>query len=705
MSSTSVNTRNIADILPDFPVGPLTSYRQQASFDWRTMKLSIYDEECLRYIYDMWSFFENNELFCKTSSTLSFDEQRHLSVKRMKAIKIFGGALPMDRSSSTQSLCRKGHHNLLSALLLSRHIQTCLDQLGQIFQNPGIMSAWIEALFSFDVDTGLRITLAYMSFGTVLQSMGTKKHYKYVEQLENDEIIGCFALTEIAHGSNAKGIMTTATYDVKSKQFIMNSPSFEAAKCWIGCLGQTATHAIVYAKLITADGKNQGLHTFIVPIRCTKTILPFAGVIVGDMGEKIGLNGLDNGFVMFNSYRISKDCLLNKLGDVNDDGKYVSPIRDPNRRFGASVGLLSGGRMIVMGMAVNNLQKAIAIAVRYSAVRKQFSPDDSSEELAVIEYQQQQVTTDSQKNMTNEESVAKSLEIHAIASASKPITTWTVRDGIQECREACGGHGYLQAAGIGKIRNENDANCTYEGENTVLIQQTSNWLLSLMSQLEKGNKINTFYNSANFINDFDTILKSKRKVSSWQEAIDLKGLLNAYEWLVCSMLKLTYAKTKRLSKEGLDSFSVKNDSQTYHSVTLSTVFAEHTILKNFCNFLLEVQDRNCKEILKTLASLYGAWSLEKHLTNLYMGGYFIGEAGQLLRDGIINLCKTLKPEAVALVDTLAPPDFIINSVLGKSDGYVYQNMQSTIFSHPGAFTRPNWWQDIITWQLNKQSKL
>lgn len=92
---------------------------------------------------------------------------------------------------------------------------------------------------------------------------------------------------------------------------------------------------------------------------------------------------------MFNSYHVSKDCLLNKLGDVDNDGKYVSPIRDPNRRFGASLGLLSGGRMIVVGMVVNNLQKAIAIAIRYSAVRKQFGPDDSSEELAVIEYQQQ----------------------------------------------------------------------------------------------------------------------------------------------------------------------------------------------------------------------------------------------------------------------------------------------------------------------------
>ena len=32
-------------------------------------------------------------------------------------------------------------------------------------------------------------------------------------------------------------------------------------------------------------------------------------------------------------------------------------------------------------------------------------------------------------------------EIHIISCASKPLSSWTTQQIIQECREACGGHG------------------------------------------------------------------------------------------------------------------------------------------------------------------------------------------------------------------------------------------------------------------------
>ena len=134
----------------------------------------------------------------------------------------------------------------------------------------------------------------------------------------------------------------------------------------------------------------------------------------------------------------------------------------------------------------------------------------------------------------NKESLADlGMEILVVSSACKPVAGWLFRDAIQECREACGGHGYLKGmikykschypfiafivSGIGDIRNDNDANCTYEGENHVLIQQTTNWLIKLWPEIEKGTKISTPLKSANFLSNALQILKHKFRAGSVEE--------------------------------------------------------------------------------------------------------------------------------------------------------------------------------------------
>ena len=69
--------------------------------------------------------------------------------------------------------------------------------------------------------------------------------------------MGCFGLTELGYGNNAVQMETTATYDDKTKEFIVNTPSTVAQKYWITNGACDAHHIIVFAQLYIS-GKNEG---------------------------------------------------------------------------------------------------------------------------------------------------------------------------------------------------------------------------------------------------------------------------------------------------------------------------------------------------------------------------------------------------------------------------------------------------------------
>jgi len=82
---------------------------------------------------------------------------------------------------------------------------------------------------------------------------------------------------------------TTAVYDAKTDEFIINSPSITAAKWWPGGIGLFCTHAIVFANLIL-DDQPVSVVPFIVQLRDTETFKLLPGVKAGDMGPKMGYN-------------------------------------------------------------------------------------------------------------------------------------------------------------------------------------------------------------------------------------------------------------------------------------------------------------------------------------------------------------------------------------------------------------------------------
>jgi acyl-CoA oxidase len=73
---------------------------------------------------------------------------------------------------------------------------------------------------------------------------------------------------------------------------------------------------VVWAQLYIKN-KCHGVHAVIVPLRdnLTQNVLP--GITIGDCGPKFGLNGIDNGFIEFNKFRVPVGNLLNKVSGIN----------------------------------------------------------------------------------------------------------------------------------------------------------------------------------------------------------------------------------------------------------------------------------------------------------------------------------------------------------------------------------------------------
>lgn len=102
---------------------------------------------------------------------------------------------------------------------------------------------------------------------------------------------------------------------------MIHTPTLTATKFWPGDLGRYTTHALVFARLLI-DGKDNGVHAFVVQIRDVDTFKHMKGVKSGDMGHKVGYQSKDNGWASFDQVRIPRENMLMRIVNIDKEGKF-----------------------------------------------------------------------------------------------------------------------------------------------------------------------------------------------------------------------------------------------------------------------------------------------------------------------------------------------------------------------------------------------
>lgn len=562
----------------------------------------------------------------------------------------------------------------------------------------------------------------------VIASQGSDEQGAYwLPICERHEIIGCYAQTELGHGSNVMYLETEATYIPETDEIDIHSPSLTSTKWWIGGLGVTATHAVVQAKLIV-DGKSLGPHLFIVPIRSLDDHKPLPNVRVGDIGPKAygGFAAFDNGWARFNHHRIPREYMLMRNSKLAKGGEYTKPAHD-KLAYGSMVAI----RATMISEAGRNLAMVATITARYTTVRRQFidpsemtdifASGDPAKELQVISYPSVRyrlipsiakayafVFCGRHVEALYQDMMGKLLkgdtallaEVHAVTSGLKAYCSKDSVDSQEECRKALGGHGYSAFAGVSQIFAEMVPSCTYEGDNYLLVQQRARATLKTLQKFSTASKMPNL-STIPYSNQFLICmadLEAFENAHPPNEVIDNPAVWDSPQ----VQIDVLSHCAARLFFELAQLFASGErpwKSLTWECHRASLAQSQLYVLQRFIETLDPANpltrsaygqqiasavpiDPSIKPLLSKLRSLYGINLITSRLGDFMQDGYIQPQHVASLRERERQLTDELAEQAIGLTDAFHFDDFELESALGRNDGNAYEAMFQSALKEP-----------------------
>jgi len=538
----------------------------------------------------------------------------------------------------------------------------------------------LETLGFHDLSLAMKYGVQFGLFGGAINRLGTERHrQRYLRDVGSLDLPGCFAMSEAAHGSNVRDIETEARFDAENGEFIVHTPSGRARKEYIGNAGLHARLAVVFAQL-EVDGIRYGVHAFLVPIREQDGSF-VRGVRVRDGGEKIGLNGLDNGAIWFDRVRIPRENLLSRFAYVSADGVYATTIPSDSKRFSAMLGTLVDGRIGLAAVSLSAAKSGLTIAIRYGSRRRQFGPPGEPE-IKLLDYVNHQrrlmpmLATAFALDFAIKHLVRRFLahkdedsrQIQVLAAGLKAYASWFARDALQTCRECCGGAGYMIVNRLGTLRADSDAFITFQGDNAILMQLVAR---SLVTEYQQQ------FEESHFLGSVKQLAAvAARKIARLNPIVirmldeshlrDPEFQLGALRYRESHLTSTVAQQLQRRLETGVEPFQAVNECQD-SLLHLAMAHIEAEVLEQLAEAVADIPNPDLAAILKRLRDLFALSRIEADLGWFLETGYIEGSKARAVRRLVTQLCADLRSQAVHLVDSFGIPDELLGAPIALRD--------------------------------------
>jgi len=573
---------------------------------------------------------------------------------------------------------------------------------------------------------------------TLLSQASAEQIMWWVPKTLTFQIIGCYAQTELGHGSNVRGLQTIAEYDKSTESFILNTPTLPSMKWWPGTLGRVATHAAVYAQLII-DGKQYGVHSFMVQIR-DENHKTLEGIECGDLGPKLGDGGNDTGYMRLKNVRIPREHMLAKGAYVTPEGKYLKTLEkkeNPVMHYATMMQARAGMTSAAGGI----LGIGATIAVRYSCIRVQGFKDNENgylgEENKILDYQVQAYRIMKQVAIaygmwltgtwmlekfevivgggSNQEIIQALPEIHASSAGLKAYTTLLTCEGLEDCRKCCGGNGYLLNSGIAMLGQDFAWQVTAEGDVIILFLQTGRYLMKAVQQARKGEELAGLTRALAPLKDpgFDIKKLAPPRATSSASFKDSKYLEQLFTYRAVSALVACADELDANMKRGL-SFENAINQTALNIVVTTKSYLQLVMLTNFTdqvNKMLAI-DQKLGQVMTAVCNLFACSFI---VDGQQWFGILDNQESKYLQVAVAQLLQELRPNAVALVDAFDFPDRVLNSTIGRHDGNIYEELykaatesalnQIPVFEGYEEYVKPGLDMDLLKSKNEKMGDL